>query len=316
MNSWNHPKWGDGNGNYQQQQHLLLPQLQQSTTTLVAAQTLRQSLASIQTQLSLQSQQQQQQQLQQQDQQHSTGRSVQLALQIPIHSYSYHYSNGSGAEYLGTSHVYHDELSQLSQLQLSSNISPQTQFTAYSPLLQQQSSHLDQDQYNIWQQQQLQQHAHGAGSLVRHQLNSFGYPSSSDVKLESEDSMMGGKLNHSGSISSSSSGSISSLDKKRSRYLQSKDGLGSGAGGIGRTKVVTKRSRLGCLTCRQRKKRCCETKPRCTECCRLGLSCVWPKPGTEHKNKQKDAKLEENTIDHELYGKIKVLRGIVEYRSK
>lgn len=73
---------------------------------------------------------------------------------------------------------------------------------------------------------------------------------------------------------------------------------------------------MGCLTCRQRKKRCCEIRPRCTECSRLGLSCVWPKPGTEHKNKPKDAKGEEDMIDHEIYGKIKVLRGIVEYRSK
>ncbi|WPK24154.1 hypothetical protein PUMCH_001416 [Australozyma saopauloensis] len=78
---------------------------------------------------------------------------------------------------------------------------------------------------------------------------------------------------------------------------------------------VTKRSRMGCLTCRQRKKRCCESKPKCTECLRLGLNCVWPKPGTEHKNKPKEVKREENMIDHDVYGKIKVLRGIVEYRS-
>lgn len=78
---------------------------------------------------------------------------------------------------------------------------------------------------------------------------------------------------------------------------------------------VTKRSRMGCLTCRQRKKRCCESKPKCTECLRLGLNCVWPKPGTEHKNKPKEVKREENMIDHDVYGKIRVLRGIVEYRS-
>lgn len=77
-------------------------------------------------------------------------------------------------------------------------------------------------------------------------------------------------------------------------------------------KPVTKRLRMGCLTCRQRKKRCCETRPKCTECARLKLNCQWPKPGTEHKNKNKDAKIEENTIDHEVFGKIKVLRGIVE----
>ena len=83
----------------------------------------------------------------------------------------------------------------------------------------------------------------------------------------------------------------------------------------GEHKTVAKRSRMGCLTCRLRKKRCCETRPRCTECTRLRLNCVWPAPGTEHKNKPKDAKEEENTINHEIYGKIKVLRGIVEYRS-
>lgn len=77
----------------------------------------------------------------------------------------------------------------------------------------------------------------------------------------------------------------------------------------------TKRSRMGCLTCRQRKKRCCETRPQCTECQRLRLKCVWPKPGTEHKNKPKEVKCQENMIDHDVYGKIKVLRGIVEYRS-
>ncbi|KAI3405453.2 SLY1 [Candida oxycetoniae] len=81
------------------------------------------------------------------------------------------------------------------------------------------------------------------------------------------------------------------------------------------SKTVTKRSRMGCLTCRHRKKRCCETRPRCTECSRLRLNCTWPKPGTEHKNKPKDQKEDENTIDHEIYGRIKVLRGIVEYRS-
>ncbi|EGW35780.1 uncharacterized protein SPAPADRAFT_58986 [Spathaspora passalidarum NRRL Y-27907] len=81
-------------------------------------------------------------------------------------------------------------------------------------------------------------------------------------------------------------------------------------------KPLTKRSRMGCLTCRHRKKRCCETRPRCTECTRLRLKCTWPKPGTEYKNKPKDAKNEENVIDHEIYGKIKVLRGIVEYKSK
>lgn len=81
------------------------------------------------------------------------------------------------------------------------------------------------------------------------------------------------------------------------------------------TRPLLKRSRLGCITCRQRKKRCSETKPRCIECTRLRLNCVWPIPGTEHKNKSKELKEEENVIHHEIYGKIKVLRGIVEYKS-
>lgn len=80
-------------------------------------------------------------------------------------------------------------------------------------------------------------------------------------------------------------------------------------------KATAKRSRLGCTTCRQRKKRCCETKPKCTECTRLKLNCIWPVPGTEHKNKSKELKEEENVMYHEVYGKIKVLRGIVDYKS-
>ena len=88
----------------------------------------------------------------------------------------------------------------------------------------------------------------------------------------------------------------------------------SGMNGSYVSKSVTKRSRMGCLTCRQRKKRCSENRPKCTECSRLRLNCVWPKPGTEYKNKNKDAKEEDDTIHHEIYGKIKILRGIVEYK--
>ncbi|CAK7220921.1 hypothetical protein SEUCBS140593_004398 [Sporothrix eucalyptigena] len=36
------------------------------------------------------------------------------------------------------------------------------------------------------------------------------------------------------------------------------------------------RSRNGCLTCRQRKKKCDETRPQCVGCARNKLSCVWP----------------------------------------
>ncbi|SGZ46743.1 CIC11C00000005045 [Sungouiella intermedia] len=90
----------------------------------------------------------------------------------------------------------------------------------------------------------------------------------------------------------------------------------SGRSGLDSTaQKVTKRSRMGCLTCRLRKKRCCETRPKCSECQRLRLNCNWPKPGTEHKNKPKEVKNQENMIDHDIYGPIKVLRGIVEYRS-
>lgn len=81
-------------------------------------------------------------------------------------------------------------------------------------------------------------------------------------------------------------------------------------------KPITKRSRMGCLTCRQRKKRCCEKRPQCTECMRLGLDCIWPVPGTEHRNKSRDSRGDKDTIEHEAFGKIKVLRGIVEYKSK
>lgn len=112
----------------------------------------------------------------------------------------------------------------------------------------------------------------------------------------------------------SSPQSLGSKKAGRARKLSSSsDSSAKSSAGF---KPVSKRSRMGCLTCRQRKKRCCETRPKCTECNRLGLTCVWPKPGTEHKNKPKDLKNEENMIDHQVYGRIKVLRGIVEYKSK
>lgn len=109
--------------------------------------------------------------------------------------------------------------------------------------------------------------------------------------------------------SSHSRSSVDQSSSETSRSLSDQAKPRSASGG------VTKRSRMGCLTCRQRKKRCCETRPKCSECLRLRLNCVWPKPGTEHKNKSKEVKSQENTIDHDVYGKIKVLRGIVEYRS-
>lgn len=36
------------------------------------------------------------------------------------------------------------------------------------------------------------------------------------------------------------------------------------------------RSRLGCTSCRRRKKKCDEVKPICTACLRNNLGCVWP----------------------------------------
>ncbi|ANZ75965.1 BA75_03051T0 [Komagataella pastoris] len=77
----------------------------------------------------------------------------------------------------------------------------------------------------------------------------------------------------------------------------------------------SKRSRNGCLTCRYRKKRCCETKPACRECSRLGLDCKWPAPGTENKNRSKNNRQSRDEMDHEVYGTIKILRGIVAYKS-
>lgn len=80
-------------------------------------------------------------------------------------------------------------------------------------------------------------------------------------------------------------------------------------------KSKTKRSRGGCLTCRQRKKRCCETKPVCSECQRLNIKCRWPVPGSERKNKSKNQPhMSHDEVYHEVYGVIKVLRGVVDYK--
>lgn len=76
-----------------------------------------------------------------------------------------------------------------------------------------------------------------------------------------------------------------------------------------------KRSRMGCLTCRHRKKRCCETKPRCHECSRLGLKCTWPTPGLERRNKPKHSRENENMYYDEYFGNIQIIRGIVESRT-
>lgn len=82
------------------------------------------------------------------------------------------------------------------------------------------------------------------------------------------------------------------------------------------SKGKTKRSRGGCLTCRQRKKRCCETKPVCAECKRLSIKCRWPVPGSEHKNRPKSHRSPRDEIKHEVFGVIKILRGVVDYKAE
>ncbi|KAJ5364808.1 fungal-specific transcription factor domain-containing protein [Penicillium cataractarum] len=49
------------------------------------------------------------------------------------------------------------------------------------------------------------------------------------------------------------------------------------------TKQHRFRSLTGCLTCRQRKKKCDERKPKCIGCTRNGLQCAWPVAGTSSK---------------------------------
>ncbi|KAG7699483.1 hypothetical protein KL951_001200 [Ogataea haglerorum] len=75
-----------------------------------------------------------------------------------------------------------------------------------------------------------------------------------------------------------------------------------------------KRSRRGCLTCRQRKKKCCETRPTCSECARLTIRCRWPVPGSERKNRSKNNTISPDEMIHEAYGVIKILRGVVDYK--
>ncbi|RDH14526.1 hypothetical protein M747DRAFT_269984 [Aspergillus niger ATCC 13496] len=42
-----------------------------------------------------------------------------------------------------------------------------------------------------------------------------------------------------------------------------------------------KRAKTGCLTCRARKVKCDETRPRCNHCRNLGVECRWPEPATK-----------------------------------
>lgn len=47
------------------------------------------------------------------------------------------------------------------------------------------------------------------------------------------------------------------------------------------------RSRSGCLTCRRKKKRCDQARPKCGLCSRVGTYCEWPIAGYENSNKKR-----------------------------
>lgn len=87
-----------------------------------------------------------------------------------------------------------------------------------------------------------------------------------------------------------------------------------GLQGVGGATMIKRRSRMGCLTCRRRKKRCDENRPLCEECKRLRLNCCWPEPGKEYRNKTK--KLCSINAVGPSYSGIKVLRGVVEYKRE
>lgn len=281
MSSWNQSRWDDKSQLSQQQ-------IQQGGQLLSSVQLLPQL-----------------QQLQQSHQQQQLQQLLQLQ-QLPQQRmiYSNQYS-----EYPIT-HIYHDDPLSLGP-QAGSLVQPQIKLES-------------QDRY-IWQHQQQQQPQHQIQQSssylqiypVQQHVGNFMYPQT-DLKSGETDGflMSSSSIQKVGSIPSPSGSVSSGSGSKRGKSIVNKSSDILAPGGVTRRAKGDKRSRMGCLTCRQRKKRCCETRPECTECHRLGLNCVWPKPGTEHKNKQKDAKLEENTINHEIYGKIKVLRGIVDYKSK
>ncbi|ESW96995.1 hypothetical protein KL918_000606 [Ogataea parapolymorpha] len=85
---------------------------------------------------------------------------------------------------------------------------------------------------------------------------------------------------------------------------------------IRKPQKVSKRSRKGCLTCRFRKRKCCETKPVCTECKRLGIKCSWITNGLENKNKSKKNPdfLRNDECYDDIFGVIKVVRGKIDYK--
>lgn len=66
------------------------------------------------------------------------------------------------------------------------------------------------------------------------------------------------------------------------------------------------RSRLGCFTCRKRKKRCDEGKPVCKACLRLKLECHYPAPGEERKNRKRKSSFSDETaklVEHASFNK-------------
>lgn len=67
---------------------------------------------------------------------------------------------------------------------------------------------------------------------------------------------------------------------------------------VGRTRIQHRRSRNGCLTCKRRKVRCNEQKPRCYHCHRLNLECVW-KETTESPPRRANA-VEDISMDGDL----------------
>ena len=80
-------------------------------------------------------------------------------------------------------------------------------------------------------------------------------------------------------------------------------------------KVVAKRSRNGCLTCRSRKRKCDENKPICNECRRLRIKCIWmPRTQRRNKSKKHPYTLRVDETYNTEFGVIKVVRGKVDYK--
>ncbi|GME84602.1 unnamed protein product [Ambrosiozyma monospora] len=82
----------------------------------------------------------------------------------------------------------------------------------------------------------------------------------------------------------------------------------------------SRRSRKGCLTCRARKRKCCETKPICSECRRLKIKCRWwsdEQKANLNKNrsrkKDKSFMKADEVMCEDLDMIVKVVRAKVEY---